>query len=173
MLYILFSALIVAVDQLVKYWAANALQGAGQVEFIPRLLNFRYAENTGAAFSMFSGRREILIVISIVASAVIVWYMLSSKTMSRFGKLSLAMVLGGAVGNMIDRIFTGYVVDYFEFAFVRFAIFNVADIFITVGGGLFVLWFLIDEVGRELREKKKAEEKRERRERRLNNARKD
>jgi signal peptidase II len=146
MLYLLLAAIIVALDQIVKRWASGNLQGLGTVEFIPGILNFRYAENTGAAFSMLKDMRWLFISVSIIASAVIVYIILARKIRSVWGLLPLSMVLGGAVGNLIDRIFAGYVVDRFEFAFVRFAIFNVADMFVTVGGILFIAYYVLAEV---------------------------
>lgn len=146
MLYLLLAALIVAADQLVKNWASLNLPGRGSVDFIPGIVNFYYAENTGAAFSMLKDMRWLFIGVSIIAAIVIAYLILAKKIRSVWGLIPLAMVLGGAVGNLIDRIFVGYVVDMFEFSFVRFAIFNVADIFVTCGGVLFCLYYLINEM---------------------------
>lgn len=145
MLYLLLAALIIAGDQAVKHWAALNLQDQGSVGFIPGLINFFYAENTGAAFSMLREMRWLFIGVSLIAAGVIVYIILAKKVRSVWGLIPLSMVLGGAIGNLIDRIFVGYVVDMFEFAFVRFAIFNVADMFITVGGVLFCIYYLIAE----------------------------
>lgn len=95
---------------------------------------------------MLKDMRWLFISVSIIASAVIVYIILARKIRSVWGLLPLSMVLGGAVGNLIDRIFAGYVVDMFEFAFVRFAIFNVADMFVTVGGILFIAYYVLAEV---------------------------
>jgi signal peptidase II len=145
MLYLLFSALIVIADQIVKRWAVLNLKGQGTKDFIPGILNLYYAENTGAAFSILRDQRWIFIIVSILASLVMVYIVLSKRIDSPLGLVPLSMVLGGAVGNLIDRIYAGFVVDMFEFAFIRFAIFNVADIFITVGGVLFCVYYLYSE----------------------------
>jgi signal peptidase II len=145
MLYFLLAAIIVAADQAVKNWSVLNLQGRGSVEFIPGLVNFYYAENTGAAFSILRNMRWFFIGVSIIASIIIVYVILTRKVKSVWGLIPLGMVLGGAIGNLIDRIFVGYVVDMFEFSFVRFAIFNVADIFVTVGGVLFCIYYIITE----------------------------
>lgn len=145
MLYLLFSVAIVIVDQIVKNQAVINLRGRGTIEFIPGILNLYYAENTGAAFSILRDQRWIFIVVSTLASLAIAYLIISKRIRSPLGLIPLSMVLGGAVGNLVDRIFAGYVVDMFEFAFVRFAIFNVADIFITVGGVLFCVYYLYSE----------------------------
>ncbi|MGI6578588.1 MAG: signal peptidase II [Eubacteriales bacterium] len=145
MLYLLLAVIIAVTDQLVKNWAVLNLRGRGTVEFVPGILNFYYAENTGAAFSILRNQRWLFISVSIIAVIVIIYIILFKKIRSVWGLLPLSMVLGGAVGNLIDRIANGYVVDMFEFAFVRFAIFNVADIFVTVGGILFCIYYLYAE----------------------------
>jgi len=145
MLYLLLAAIIVAADQAVKSWAVANLQGRGAVDFIPGLINFYYAENTGAAFSMLRNMRWLFIGVSIIASIAIMYVILARKVKSPWGLIPLSMVLGGAVGNLIDRIFAGYVVDMFEFSFVRFAIFNVADMFVTVGGVIFCVYYVFTE----------------------------
>jgi len=145
MLYLLLAVIIAVADQLVKHWAVLNLRGRGTVEFIPGILNLFYAENTGAAFSMLRNQRWLFISVSVIAVIAIIYIILLRKIRSVWGLLPLSMVLGGAVGNLIDRIFTGYVVDMFEFAFIRFAIFNVADIFVTVGGVMFCIYYLYTE----------------------------
>jgi len=145
MLYLLLAAVIVAGDQAVKSWAVANLRGRGAVDFIPGFIHFYYAENTGAAFSMLRDMRWLFIGVSILASIVIIYIILAKKIKSFWGLLPLSMILGGAVGNLIDRIFVGHVVDMFEFSFVRFAIFNVADIFVTAGGVLFCLYYIVSE----------------------------
>ncbi len=146
MLYLLLAGLIVVADQLLKIWAVQNLQGQGSVDMIPGLMNFYYAENTGAAFSMLKNMRWPLAAISAVAVAVIIYIILSKQVTSKWGLLPLGMVLGGAVGNLVDRVLHGYVVDMLEFSFVRFAIFNLADVFVTVGGALFCIYYIATEI---------------------------
>ena len=145
MLYLLLAVIIVAADRLTKNWAVLNLRGRGTVDFVPGILNLYYAENTGAAFSMLRNQRWLFIGVSIIAVIVIIYIILFKKIKSVWGLLPLSLVLGGAIGNLIDRIFKGYVVDMFEFAFVRFAIFNIADIFVTVGGVMFCIYYLYSE----------------------------
>ena len=124
MLYAILAAVLVALDQLVKYLV---------VQNIP-LVDLTYVENTGAAFSLFSDHTWILALISLVMSvllAIAVWKPLFRHP---FGRTALALLLAGAVGNLIDRALQGYVVDMFHVLFMEFAVFNVADICVVVGG---------------------------------------
>lgn len=118
----------VALDQGVK---ALARQAEG-CTLIPGVLAFTYAENTGMAFSLLSGRPWLLALLS-VGLILLGWRILRRYRLGPWSRAAAMMMLGGAVGNLIDRLFTGYVVDMFEILFVRFAIFNVADAFLTVG----------------------------------------
>lgn len=138
---------IVAFDQLTKYLAVTSLsQVPGQsVPFIPGFMNFTYVENTGAAFGMFGNATWLLAVISsVLAIGVIVIMVKFREIKAKLFQLSLCFIAGGAIGNIIDRIFRGYVVDMLEFDFVNFYIFNVADAFVTIGAvmlGIFIIWF--------------------------------
>ena len=126
------AAAAVIVDQAVK-WACMSL--TQQVMVIPGLLALNYTENTGMAFSLFSGRAWLLGVVSAVC-IIGGWLTLRKYQLGTLSKVGAMLMLGGAVGNMIDRFLRGYVVDMFEALFVRFAIFNVADVALTVGTAL-------------------------------------
>ena len=123
------AALTVIVDQLVK-WACLSLTGS--VTLIPKVLALTYAENTGMAFSLFSGRAWMLGVVS-AACILVGWLVLRRYKLGMLSRVAAMLMLGGAVGNMLDRFFRGYVVDMFEVLFMEFAIFNVADAALTVG----------------------------------------
>ena len=127
--YTWIAALTVILDQLVK---RACLSLTGSVTVIPGVLALTYAENTGMAFSLFSGRSWALGVVSAVC-IVIGWLVLRRYTLGPVSRIAAMLMLGGAVGNMIDRFLRGYVVDMFEVLFVDFAIFNVADAALTVG----------------------------------------
>ena len=142
MIYAAVPVVIVLIDQLVKAWTARTLPLHVDVSFLPHFLGFYYTQNTGAAWSVFSQHTWILTILSAGASvllAVAVW-----KKFFRhpFGRMCLSLILAGAVGNLIDRALLGYVVDMFKFLFVTFPIFNVADMAITVGGVLLVIYVL-------------------------------
>ena len=136
------ACLVVALDQGTKALATRFLAGGQNVTLIPGVLGLRYAENTGMAFSMLSGRGWLL---GVVSAGVIVaaWLLLRRYRLGKNAKCAAMLMLGGAVGNMLDRFFTGYVVDMIEVLLVRFAIFNVADVALTVGAvimGVTLLW---------------------------------
>ena len=143
-IYFILAALIVVLDQVSKYFLSLQLAGGGTVKLIPGLVHMVYTQNTGAAFSFLSDMRWVLVAVSSVVIVLLILGMIRYREKIGWaGKLGLAAILGGALGNLIDRALFGYVSDFFEFAFVRFAVFNVADIFITVGAVVFCLWYLL------------------------------
>ena len=136
--YYWIAALTVIIDQLTK-WLCTRLTGS--VTLIPHVLALTYTENTGMAFSMFSGRAWVLGVVSVVC-ILVGWLVLRRYRLGMLSRVAAMLMLGGAVGNMIDRFFRGYVVDMFETLFVEFAIFNVADAALTVGTALMAVSLL-------------------------------
>ncbi len=137
MLYVFAAALAaaaVALDQITKYLTVTHIALGGQVSLLPGVLHLTYVQNTGAAFSIFQGQRWPLIVLTIVVLALIVFALVRRYVTHPFGVLALSAVSGGAIGNLIDRVRLGYVVDMIEVEFMNFAVFNVADIFVTCGG---------------------------------------
>ncbi|MDR2616096.1 MAG: signal peptidase II [Oscillospiraceae bacterium] len=145
-LYFVFAGLIVALDRLVKLWASRALAGGGVIEPLPGVLRLTYVENTGAAFGMLADMRWLLVAVSTAAAIALIFVVWLYADGS--GRLFASAILGGAIGNLIDRIATGRVVDIFEPLFVNFAVFNVADIFITLGGIAFVIHALLSAAPR-------------------------
>jgi len=145
MLCFVFAALIVVLDQFFKRWIVMTIEIHGQVDLIPGVICLTHVQNTGAAFSLLSDQRWLLAGISFVV-AIILCFILLRYTEGFWGTLGLAAVLGGAVGNLIDRVFYGYVVDMFRPLFIDFAIFNIADIFITLGFLTFSLNFIISSI---------------------------
>ena len=142
MLYAILAAVLVALDQLVKYLVVQNIPLGEHVPFLPCILDLTYVQNTGAAFSLFSDHTWILALISLVMSvllAIAVWKPLFRHP---FGRTALALLLAGAVGNLIDRALQGYVVDMFHVLFMEFAVFNVADICVVCGGIAFVVYIL-------------------------------
>ncbi len=137
------AALTVIVDQLTK-WSCTRLTGS--IPLIPGILALTYTENTGMAFSMLSGHSWMLGVVSAVC-ILVGWLVMRRYTLGTTSRIAAMLMLGGAVGNMIDRFLRGYVVDMFEALFVDFAIFNVADAALTVGTALlaYTLIFRPDE----------------------------
>ena len=126
----LIAVAVFAADRVTKI-LAGGIPPEG-IPLIPGVVRLRYAENTGAAFSMFSGHPWLLGVLSLL---IIVggFLFLRKKTLPALAITGLMMMLGGAAGNMVDRLATGFVPDMIELLFVRFAIFNVADSFLCIG----------------------------------------
>jgi signal peptidase II len=125
-------ALIVALDQVAKLVARVSLKPMKSVRIIPSLIEFRYTENTGASFSMLSGQTWLFILVSSVFSCVLIYIIIARKINNGWLITAAAFMTAGGLGNLWDRIFNGYVVDYIFIYFFP-AIFNVADIFITLG----------------------------------------
>ena len=151
MIYGLIAAALVALDQLVKYLVMTNIPPGEHVPFIPHVLDLTYVTNTGAAFSLFSEHTWILALVSLVMSAVLAVAVWKGLFKHPFGRLSLTLLLAGAFGNFIDRAFRGFVVDMFNVLFMRFAVFNVADICVVVGGivaGLYYLFWMDKLEGR-------------------------
>ena len=140
-LFLILSVIIVAGDQIFKHWIVQNIELGGQLPMIPGVIRLTYLRNTGAAFSMFEGMRWPLVVIACICYVAITLFLVRAKT-NPWNKVGLSMVLGGAIGNLIDRIRFGYVVDMFETEFVDYAVFNIADICITLGGILFCVVFI-------------------------------
>lgn len=130
----LFAAGIVAVDQWTKALTVANIALYQDVEFIPGFLGFTYVQNTGAAFSSFEGQMWLFALIFIVFTLAIIWeYRKKAMNFNPFERWCIAAVYGGGLGNMIDRVRLGYVVDMIETKFIEFPVFNVADCFITCG----------------------------------------
>lgn len=136
--------LIIAFDQVTKRVAQSALAGGKVVTFLPGAVQFRYARNTGMAFSLFSGARWVFVVLTAVVCAAVLFYMFQNKCHSLWGYWSLGVLVAGGLGNLIDRVLYGYVIDFIEPIFVDFAVFNIADCAVTCGGISFVLWLAVD-----------------------------
>jgi len=130
----LFAAGIVAADQFTKYLTVANIGLYQDVEFIPGFLGFTYVQNTGAAFSSFEGMQWLFaLIFAVFTLAVVYEYFKKPMPFSKFERLCIAAVYGGGLGNMIDRVRFGYVVDMIETKFMDFPVFNVADCFITCG----------------------------------------
>lgn len=156
----LFSVLgavaLVVIDQLIKHWATASLLPVGQMGVLPGVVELRYCLNDGMAFSMLAGKQGLLIgVTSVMLLAVLV--MLFTRKMTTWERVSWTLVLGGGVGNLIDRVLNGVVVDYINVLFMHFAIFNFADICVCVGVGLLMLVVLLDSFKKEKPVEQKAD----------------
>ena len=131
---VLFAAGIVAADQLTKALVVNYIPLYEQVPVLPGVVGLTYVRNFGAAFSSFQGMQWLFALIFLVFTVLVVWeYRKKSMSFSKFERWCIAAIYGGGLGNMIDRLRFGYVVDMIETKFIDFPVFNVADCFITCG----------------------------------------
>ena len=154
---VLAAVALVAVDQGIKLWASANLQPVGAMPVLPGIVELRFCLNDGMAFSMLAGKQALLIgVTSLMLLAVLI--MLFRRKMPLAERIAWTLVLGGGVGNLIDRVLNGVVVDYINVLFMHFAIFNFADICVCVGVGLLMLVLLLDSTKKDELAQQKAED---------------
>lgn len=141
-------AFILIFDILSKHFITQALPHVGDsMDVIPGFINFVYIQNTGAAWGMLAGRPVFLIIVSIIILAIYLWfYAIRLKRLKNNSSITLAvsvgLIAGGCIGNLVDRIAFGYVRDFINFQFMDFPVFNVADIALTVGIIIMVIYFI-------------------------------
>lgn len=129
------------IDRLTKIYAVNNLM---ERTLDGKLINLTYLENRGAAFGILQDKRLIFIILTTAIVIYLLYYFLKNiKTSPMILNLSLAMIISGAIGNFYDRLIQGYVVDFIEFSFVRFPVFNVADILVTAGCTLMIIYIIL------------------------------
>ena len=134
---------VVCLDQFTKGLAMVYLPEVG--DYVPiwqDVFHFTRVNNSGAAWGMFSDARWVFMITSTVAIVGVLFYLLKYRPASKWLTVSLSMIVGGGIGNMIDRIYLKYVVDFLDFTLIDFPVFNVADSFVTVGAGM-LIWYLI------------------------------
>lgn len=137
----------VALDQYTKFLAANLLQPIGSYPLIKDVFHLTYVENTGAAFGMLRDYRWVFMILSSVAVVgILVFLIIKWAQTSMFPGVALSLIAAGGIGNMIDRIKFGYVVDFFDFTLIHFAVFNVADSCVTVGASILIIYMIASEI---------------------------
>ena len=153
MAFVLFNlaavAALVGIDQLIKLWAVQVLQPVGAMPLIPHVVELRFVLNPGMAFSLLSGKQLFLILATGAALLLVAYGLFFRSRGKRLQQAALLLVLGGGIGNLIDRVLNGEVVDYINLLFMRFAVFNFADICVCVGVALWVLVIFLDEANAE------------------------
>ena len=142
LIWTMIAALIVVLDQLTKYFVMTKIGAHNAIHAIPGLFDFVYVKNTGAAFSILSESTGLLGIVSVIFCLGVLAYWYLKKPEHILMKLSLSLLFAGALGNAIDRIFRGYVVDFIDSAFMDFRVFNVADIAITFGAAIMVIYII-------------------------------
>lgn len=139
----------VVLDQVTKYAVVANLALGESVDLIPGVLRFTYVQNDGAAFGSLSDARWVFMILSTVFIVAILGYLFWKKPQNKLLLSALILITGGGIGNMVDRIMLGYVIDFIDFcAFPKIWmwVFNVADSFVCVGAGLLALWMILDTV---------------------------
>lgn len=142
MVFLIVSVVVlVGIDQLTKYLAIVHLSLDGPVNVIPSILNFIYVENRGAAFGILQDARWFFLVLALVGVGIIIWYILK-RPHNLLLRSCLSLIAAGALGNAVDRLFRGFVVDFIQLDFIDFPVFNIADICICVGAVLLAVYVL-------------------------------
>ena len=146
---IIFGIVLVAADQLIKLWAVRVLMPVGTMDFIRfndlEILGLKYCENTGAAFSSFSGAKWFLIILVSVMLVGLLIFTVRYKYKRPFFMISSVMIISGGLGNLIDRVRQGYVVDYLDVKLFNFAVFNFADVCVVLGAVFMLIWLFFIE----------------------------
>lgn len=154
--YITYAAIILAgvgLDQLTKFLSVKYLEPVSTVPIIKDVLHLTFVTNDGMAFGMLDDQRWIFMSVSVIMIAVLCYLLFAGKLESKLYTVSVSMIISGGIGNMIDRIALGEVVDFIDFRAINFAVFNVADSIVCVGAGLLVL-ALILEIARDQKKAK-------------------
>lgn len=134
---------VILCDILSKYLVVQLLVPLERsITVIPYVIDFTYVMNRGAAFGMFSESRWVFMSASVIFIAVLIYVLKTVKIDNKLFNISVALILGGGIGNMIDRVFLGYVVDFIEFTFMDFAVFNIADSAISIGSVCLAVYFI-------------------------------
>lgn len=140
--FFVFLILIPSVDFLFKIWVKNNISNQTFLRTFILFLNITYVKNFGAAYSLFWGGRYALILISVLTILMVLYFVFVKKINNQLFLIASSFVIGGGIGNLIDRIFFGYVIDYLKLSFFS-PICNISDYFITFGAILFVFYFLL------------------------------
>ena len=137
--------LLILLDQAVKGYVVKEIPLGGMRRFIPKVVSLTYLKNSGAAFSMLENQQWFFAIITLIAMGAAFVYLYRHIKGSLWLLLGLTLIISGGIGNFIDRLRQGFVVDMFHLDFMNFAIFNVADIYLTIGVGLLLIYLLREE----------------------------
>lgn len=146
--------IVIIIDQLTKWLTVAFLKPIGSMPLWQDVLHLTYVENTGAAFGLLKNHRWVFMIVSTVAIIAMIVFMILNRSQSVLFNISIGMIIGGGIGNMIDRIVNGFVVDFIDFTLINFAVFNGADSFVCIGAVLLFIYILFIE-GKSNNEKNK------------------
>jgi len=141
------AAIVIIIDQIIKFVISNKMTLKQEIEIIPNFFSLYYVKNTGAAFSLLQNQRVLLIIVSLAFLFFIDRFIEREKKLNKLSIISLGFVIGGIVGNLIDRLIQDGVIDYLSLQFGKylFPIFNIADSFIVIGIGLLIIGIIKEE----------------------------
>ncbi len=142
MVYILMMITILAVDIVTKIFAAKNLLQVGTVPLWKDVFHLTYVENRGAAFGVFQNGRIFFIAVTVLVIALAIFAVYKYYKNSKLPKTAITFIISGATGNLLDRVFRGFVVDFLDFRLINFPVFNVADIFVVIGAALFAIFII-------------------------------
>ena len=137
--------IIALLDQAAKFFAAGLLQSVDTVPILSGIFQLTYVENSGAGFGVFSDYTWLLTVLTLIIIVLAVSYVVFKRPNNTILLTALTFMIGGAVGNLIDRIRLGYVIDFFDFTLINFPVFNIADCFITIGAVVFAVYIIFSD----------------------------
>ena len=135
-------ALLLVLDRITKIWAVEVLDGKGFVDFIKGLINFVYVENTGVAFGMFADKIYIMIPVTIIVVGICLFIYIKNKGENKVFDYAMLLIITGAIGNIMDKLTRGFVVDFINFEFMDFPVFNIADICVCIGAALLMIYII-------------------------------
>lgn len=138
------SFFVVIIDQLVKYWTINQIELHSSLPGIPNIFDFFYIQNTGAGWGILSGKMNLFFIATILILIYLIYLLYKTTPQQRLSQIAYGLLIGGAVGNFIDRIINGYVIDMFRLLFIDFPIFNIADMALTFGVIILIAVILFD-----------------------------
>lgn len=142
MIFSIITLLLVISDQMSKLAVLKYIKPLGSVKVIENIFSLTYVENRGAAFGILQNARWVFLVMTTIILIVLIYYKVKYKPESKIMNISLCLLISGAVGNMIDRVFRGFVVDMIEVTFINYPVFNVADCFVVIGAILLMIYIM-------------------------------
>lgn len=149
---LLMSAVLVGIDQILKILAVQYLRPIGSYPLIPDIFHLTYVENRGAAFGMMAGQKWLLVWVTALVILAAIAIVMAGKIKNTTVLFAVATIIGGGVGNLIDRVYRGFVIDYVHLKIINFAVFNFADICVTVGTAILLIYLLAHELGHKNKE---------------------
>lgn len=145
LIYIGIIISLIILDQLSKYFVLNYLTHVGSIPIIENIFHLTYVENRGAAFGMLQNNQIIFVIVASIATIGGLYYLYTNKDLIFIAKASILLIISGAIGNLIDRLRLGFVVDYFDFRIFWEYVFNIADVYVVVGTILLCIYVIFFE----------------------------